>query len=431
MSFTPIAEGSEATPALWNTRFEQLDGNFVNVRSYGAVGDGVTDDTQAFEDAIAAAGGGTIGSGGVVRVPSGTYRVTGPISIPDNVSLIGDSMRGSRIRLASGTHMFDVGSFLTIARLRLDTENLTANDILRIASGKRDIRLDHLDMVAGNQYAIRFADGSAGANLTATNCIIANGGTTVPAMIQDTGNDVAAPRTFVGCTSSGSIIADIGGWDNFWFVACRIEGLVCTETSPVQAGVGAFVGCRFGDVSNPIVIRAVSLQFVGCNFSVPLELNNCESCTVNSSDFQEITETGTSENNNIYERRSSAITWTSTGVTQPALGNASSLAYYERNGKTVHFNGTVTMGSTTSFGNGTWYFALPEVPQPQFTFTGNALLTQASTSSRYFCPAQIVSNESGLRVFIANGGSSSLNSQTPFSWASGDRIGFDIVYQAR
>jgi hypothetical protein len=56
-------------------------------RDYGAVGDGVTDDTPAFLHALAALNV----TGGVLRIPSGTFRITGPLvaQSPCAVSLLG------------------------------------------------------------------------------------------------------------------------------------------------------------------------------------------------------------------------------------------------------------------------------------------------------------------------------------------------------
>jgi len=64
-------------------------GIYFNVQnpdySGGAAGDGVTDDTDAIEDAIAAAAV----SGGIVFFPAGTYVTTSEISVPENVILQG------------------------------------------------------------------------------------------------------------------------------------------------------------------------------------------------------------------------------------------------------------------------------------------------------------------------------------------------------
>jgi hypothetical protein len=59
---------------------------FVSVRDYGTVGDGVTDDTTAIQkalDAVQAAGGGT------VFIPVGTYKTTATLNLPALVSVEG------------------------------------------------------------------------------------------------------------------------------------------------------------------------------------------------------------------------------------------------------------------------------------------------------------------------------------------------------
>lgn len=58
-----------------------------SVTDYGAKGDGSTDDTRAFQEALADAGS---QGGGVVYVPSGMYRLTSELVVPTGVTLRGD-----------------------------------------------------------------------------------------------------------------------------------------------------------------------------------------------------------------------------------------------------------------------------------------------------------------------------------------------------
>ena len=58
-----------------------------NVRAYGAVGNGYTNDTPAFLAALSAA---AQNGGGTVYVPTGDYRLVAELAIPSNVRLIGD-----------------------------------------------------------------------------------------------------------------------------------------------------------------------------------------------------------------------------------------------------------------------------------------------------------------------------------------------------
>jgi parallel beta-helix repeat protein len=67
-----------------------------NVKLYGAVGDGLTDDTASFIDALTAAG-----SGGIVYIPVGTYLISNYLAVPSNVWVKGDGY-GSTVKLSDG-----------------------------------------------------------------------------------------------------------------------------------------------------------------------------------------------------------------------------------------------------------------------------------------------------------------------------------------
>ena len=78
-----------------------------NVRSvtYGATGNGSTDDTAAIQAALTAAGS---AGGGRVHIPAGTYKITPPsatvpaLTVPSNVTISGDGI-GATILLKMAT----------------------------------------------------------------------------------------------------------------------------------------------------------------------------------------------------------------------------------------------------------------------------------------------------------------------------------------
>lgn len=69
--------------ALTKAHNRMIEGAAVNVRDYGAVGDGVTDDTAAIQAAIDS-------SAKSVHLPSGTYKVTTSLNLKGGLQLWGD-----------------------------------------------------------------------------------------------------------------------------------------------------------------------------------------------------------------------------------------------------------------------------------------------------------------------------------------------------
>lgn len=64
-------------------------GNVYSVKLYGAVGDGITDDTNAINTALTTAGN---NNGGIVIVPEGKYLLNSSLAIPSGVTLSGCSV---------------------------------------------------------------------------------------------------------------------------------------------------------------------------------------------------------------------------------------------------------------------------------------------------------------------------------------------------
>jgi hypothetical protein len=88
---------TDAKIAAASKLFNRIN-DFLDVRDYGAKGDGVTDDTAAINAAIAVASV----KGGKVFFPAGTYKVTSPLLVNAiGVSLVGEGMQASRL-VASG-----------------------------------------------------------------------------------------------------------------------------------------------------------------------------------------------------------------------------------------------------------------------------------------------------------------------------------------
>ncbi|MFQ6133935.1 MAG: glycosyl hydrolase family 28-related protein [Armatimonadota bacterium] len=75
-----------ATLLAFSAHAQQPPPGALNVRDFGAVGDGETDDTAAFQKAFAAAAD---AGGGIVHAPRGDYMIRGTLEVPGNVVLEG------------------------------------------------------------------------------------------------------------------------------------------------------------------------------------------------------------------------------------------------------------------------------------------------------------------------------------------------------
>lgn len=111
-----IAEGT-TTPRMLTERFADV----VNVRDFGAVGNGTIDDTEAIKAAFLNASY----KGKTVLIPSGIYKVTDLLQVPDSVNVIGDGydfwdLKGSwkPRRMQRGTTLLFCGSPSTTVEIQ-------------------------------------------------------------------------------------------------------------------------------------------------------------------------------------------------------------------------------------------------------------------------------------------------------------------------
>lgn len=93
-NFNVLALGSSVT---LQSAIAGLAGLFYNVKSYGAIGDGVADDGASITAAITAAAA-SVGTGGIVFFPPGRYRSTSIITLPSGVSMMGAGGVSSKLQ---------------------------------------------------------------------------------------------------------------------------------------------------------------------------------------------------------------------------------------------------------------------------------------------------------------------------------------------
>jgi hypothetical protein len=114
--------------SLTKVSYSMIDGAAFNVTDYGAVGDGVADDTSAIQDAIDAA----MALKGTVFLPSGDYKITSTLSITDEICFRGEGSFQSRLVLHTASSstvalLVDVGNNASFIGARIGGFGIRCN----------------------------------------------------------------------------------------------------------------------------------------------------------------------------------------------------------------------------------------------------------------------------------------------------------------
>lgn len=194
----------------------QFLNDLANVRRFGAVGDGIADDTAAIQAAIDFAAT----KGGAVYFPDGTYKLTlrlaqsggGVIalSLPSKVELIGASQNGAVLKLAN--NQIGPGTFLRI----ISTNGRSNRCVIRNLTIDGNRQGQGMWAAQGNGgNVIISADEAVVENVTSVNangqCIQIVGGPTDPISFVRVVNCRASSTGGSSLNSDGSVSAEFNG----------------------------------------------------------------------------------------------------------------------------------------------------------------------------------------------------------------------------
>lgn len=148
-------------------------GSVFNVRDYGAKGDGVTDDSQAIQQAIDAAAA----SGGTVSLPGGTYVVGSTLNLKNGLSMVGTAgqtvltmaARSSTTFILSGSGLSNVTLDGLTLRAGSYTDNVSGLYMVGARNCQaRNLRLENLT------YGMKLGSGSIGSGWVVANIVARN-----------------------------------------------------------------------------------------------------------------------------------------------------------------------------------------------------------------------------------------------------------------
>ncbi len=125
-------------------------------------------------------------------------------------------------------------------------------------------------------------------------------------------------------------------------------------------------------------------------------------------------------------------TWTSSG-TAPAIGNATVVARFAQIGKIIHAYGSITFGSTSTFGSGNYSLALPLTAStnPVGVPCGTSFIFDSSAGNSGIVNPYISTTTKMQWFYGATyfGTNSTLGVSAPWTWAVNDEVTWSILYE--
>lgn len=259
--------------SLTKVSYSIIDGAPSNVRDFGAIGDGTTDDTAAIVAALAASNS--------VFLPVGTYLITSAIALANNKSIIGagfgsilynttdnvtievsgDNTSVQSLKILGNAT--PVSTTLGRAAIRLGGSNITVSNVyiqdvntggINVASGS-DICVNNFVVKNTNEHGVYISDGD---RVTFTNGVIETTG-----QISATVGQGFRIRQSRDVTVSNVIVRDAG---QHGFVldadssANKCERILLSNVSAQGDAAGSQMGLR-------ITAAVDTVSVVGCRFS--------------------------------------------------------------------------------------------------------------------------------------------------------------------
>lgn len=448
----PLA-GTEVTPIVQSgvtrkvavSAFSNSDA--VNVKSFGAVGDGITDDTAAINAAIAAAG-----VNSCVFFPSGTYLVTATLQMLSGQCFYGEGgsvSALSTIKKGATCDLINMVGACSVKDLHLDCVGTSYGGRGIYVSSSISQIIENVFVSNSVTYALEYqavaGSGSFVTNFTA-NMIAASADTAAIKVGENYPTNVV--RFFQNIWLSN------GKFDLTNTVAFTLTSFFCRGfiTGPTfdKCVINKITNGRVSTPGTPLVLSMADSEISNVPISGTTHLTSCQGLMLSNCQFDTLTIDNSThipasggvaacfitDRQRVYTPTGGwAAGWSQISGTGPTLGNAVIESMVTYNGFKVEYYFRMVMGSTTTYGDSTsaWTFSLPRrasvtgTPSPYNQYLPGAYMRLNGGAYIYIGEVGIGAGEMMLTINYQN---QSVRGTWPYTWAAGDILEFSISYLA-
>lgn len=282
-------------------------------------------------------------------------------------------------------------------------------------------------------YALEFTVSNAGGSFRAERCTFQRTTATNPAIGLPTVADTAGNRRFINCSADGGWFLKFNNSANTWIIGCDFVNLDFTASDGVSLRA-VVSGCRIATGGANFAVYGNDCAIVGNVIAGAGTLNGAASRnrivgnTLLAGTTWTDNSTATGDNvNEIWDSYVAVTPVWKGSTTDPVLGDGTLVGRVKRSGRCLKIDITLTCGSTTTYGSGSWYFTLPA---PFAAFVAKAQTIGAvrildSGTQYYVATAVVAAGSNQIQIFATQ----QVTPTHPMTWASGDTLSLSIEFE--
>jgi hypothetical protein len=396
--------------------------DIINVKDFGATGDGTTDDAAAIRDAIAAASGRTL----YFPTPAVSYLCNSSLGTLSSIRLLGDGRRVCTIKknYSGGSPFITMNDGSEMEGLRIDLSGNTGITGLGIyiANGQGNQRIAATQLLNGDTSCLYFQK-DGGSNFTAYDlqayCFTASN----PAIEIEDVSTGGCPRSFVNFSSGGNKSFKLGGANNLFVANSPIFDV---DFSANNYDV-CFSNCRMAG-SSGYTIRG-SGSIMGGGIGPAMTIVSGAAWNINPAYTNSTTTDNSGGTSIIHQHNIMSYTpvWTAGGAAVTLGTGGSIVGRFSRAGKLVTAKFRILPGTSPTIPAGKWEVTLP-VPTaadlPQAAGTG-----KYTTGGGAFYRIDGYVPSAGTAVTLERDTSGEITGTSPSATGNGAGVWFQITYE--